>query len=115
LTPGCSTTTPPTITIGAPTKSDRSALSVSSPVPTKVRCVWRQGSARCEHQNTTPFRLVFPGREVYEISLSKPVEATGVVVEIRPPDAAPNRFVMDRGSSGMKLASGNRRWQGRIF
>ena len=112
LTPGCST---PTTTIGAPAKSDRSVLHVSSTVPTKVRCVWQQDGARCEHNNTTPFRLVFPSSGVNEVNLSKPAEAAYVAVEIRPPGAEASRFVMDRGSSGMKLVRNSQRWEGRIF
>ena len=108
--PGCSI---PTTSIGVAAKSDRTVLSVSSPVPTKVQCVWQQDGARVQHQGTTPFRLAFSSSGVHEVSLSKPIAAAGVEVKIQPANAEPSRAVMEQGSSGLKLVSDGHRWEGR--
>ena len=100
FTPGCST---PTTSIGVAAKSDRTVLSVSSPVPTKVQCVWQQDGARVQHQGTTPFRLAFSSSGVHEVSLSKPIAAAGVEVKIQPANAKPNRFAFARVSSILRL------------
>ena len=100
LPAGCST---PTVTVGAPTTSNRFVISVSSPVPTTVQCAWQQDGALIQHQNTTPFRLMMPCDSVHEISFTKPAKAAVVAVEIRSPAAKPGRFVMERSSSGLRL------------
>jgi hypothetical protein len=112
FTAGCST---PTTTVGLPSKSDRTVLSVSSPLSTRVQCTWTQDGNRVQHQGTTPFRLVFPASSVYEVSLTKPVDAAGVEVKLHPAGAPLSHFVMERGSSGMRLVCDNRHWEGRVF
>lgn len=112
LTPGCST---PTTRIGVTSKSDRTLLRVSSPVPTPVRCSWRQDGARCEHRSTTPFRLILPGGSVEALTLTKPAGAADVVVELSAPDAKPTRFVMGRGSGGLRWARDGHLWEAQGF
>jgi hypothetical protein len=110
--PGCST--PPT-SLGVTSKSNRIVLCVRSPVPTPVQCLWRQDGSRCEHRNTTPFRLVLPGDKVDALTFATPAGAGDVVVELRPPDGKATRFAVGRGSRGLRLARNGQQWDAQTF
>ena len=68
-----------------------------------------------EHNNITPFRLIFPGIGVHAISFSRECDATDLELEMRSSGLAPCRFQMGRGAQNMTLVRNNHGWEGRTL